>query len=451
MRSTDLSVAPVMNQCSRRKFLLAAGAATGGILTHGCNLNSPLQTAPAASTVRRSTNAPETNTARLGFIALTDAAPLIIASEKGYFAQAGMTDVRLVRQPSWRAIQSNLSLNSNQGGLDGAHVLTPIPYHLTAGKTPDGIPVAMYILARLNTNGQGISVANIYHDLNIGIDSSKLKESIDLAKARGPGMRLKVAITHPGGTHDLWMRYWLAAGGIDPDTDVSMFVVPPPQMVANMKAGTMHAFCVGEPWNAQLIQERLGYSALVTGELWQDHPEKSFAMRADWVDRHPKATKALLIAIQSAQIWCDRPENKDEMCRIIAASQYLNVATAAIAPRAKGLIDYGSDRIDRQSPYRMKFWQDNASYPFKNHDLWFLTENMRWGYLPPHTDVRVMVDKVNREDLWRETAATISPSIVMPQTTSRGIETFFDGNQFDGKNPMEYLAVQPIKKFSKIS
>jgi nitrate/nitrite transport system substrate-binding protein len=440
-----------MTHYSRRKFIFTAGAATAGILTHGCAVNSPVRISQAAPATRRLlSNAPEISAASLGFIALTDAAPLIIAQEKGYFARSGMKDVRLVRQPSWGAVQSNLSLSTSQGGLDGAHVLTPIPYHLAAGKTPDGIPMSMYILARLNTNGQGISLANIYRDLNIGIDSSKLRESIELAKAKGPGLQLKFAITHPGGTHDLWLRYWLAAGGINPDTDVSMFVVPPPQMVANMKAGTMHAFCVGEPWNAQLIQERLGYSALVTGELWRDHPEKSFAMRADWVDRYPKATKALLVAIQSAQIWCDRPENKDEMCRIVAASQYLNVATAAIAPRAKGAIDYGSDRVTQQSPYTMKFWQDNASYPFKNHDLWFLTENMRWGYLPPDTDVQAMVNKVNREDLWREAAMTISPSIAIPQTTSRGIETFFDGNQFNGKNPMEYLALQSIKKLDRV-
>lgn len=441
-----------MTHCSRRNFILTAGSAAGALLTHGCSVSQGMIQKPeivrSQLLVHHSSNAIETTTARLGFIALTDAAPLIVAQEKGYFSRYGMTNVQLMRQPSWGAVQTNLSLGIN-GGLDGAHLLTPMPYHLSAGKTPDNNPVPMYILARLNLNGQGISLANIYRHLNVRINSANWKESVEQAKAGGPGMRLRVAVTYPGGTHDLWMRYWLAAGGINPDTDVSMFIVPPPQMVANMKAGTMHAFCVGEPWNAQLIRENLGYSALVTGELWHDHPEKSFAMRSQWVDRHPKSTKALLMAIQEAQIWCDQPENKSEMCQIIAANSYLNVATESIAPRAKGRIDYGNDRLSDHSPHAMKFWQDHASYPFKSHDLWFLTENMRWGYLPADTDVKAMVARVNREDLWREAAKSLSQSIAVPKVSSRGIESFFDGNQFDDKNPMEYLAVQSIKKLDK--
>ena len=112
-------------------------------------------------------------------------------------------------------------------------------------------------------------------------------------------------MTFPGGTHDLWIRYWLAAGGIDPDKDIETIVVPPPQMVANMKVGTMDAFCVGEPWNEQLVHQKIGYTALTTGELWKNHPEKALGMRADWVDKYPKAAKALLMAVMEAQQWCD--------------------------------------------------------------------------------------------------------------------------------------------------
>ena len=100
-------------------------------------------------------------------------------------------------------------------------------------------------------------------------------------------------MTFPGGTHDLWIRYWLAAGGIDPDKDVSTIVVPPPQMVANMKVGNMDAFCVGEPWNEQLVNQGIGFTAATTGEIWKKHPEKALGMRADWVDKNPDAAKAL--------------------------------------------------------------------------------------------------------------------------------------------------------------
>src|SRR5205823_1405335 len=144
---------------------------------------------------------------------------------------------------------------------------------------------------------------------------SKMKAAF--AKMRQNGGDPKVAMTFPGGTHDLWLRYWLAAGGIDPDKDVSTIVVPPPQMVANMKVKTMEAFCVGEPWNAQLVNQGIGYSAITTGELWKDHPEKALGVRADFVEKNPKAAKALLMAVLEAQMWCDKMENKQEMCQIL--------------------------------------------------------------------------------------------------------------------------------------
>ena len=134
-------------------------------------------------------------------------------------------------------------------------------------------------------------------------------------------------MTFPGGTHDLWLRYWLAAGGIDPDKDVSTIVVPPPQMVANMKVGNMDVFCVGEPWNEQLVHQGIGFTAATTGELWKGHPEKALGLRADFVDKNPNAAKAILMAVMEAQQWCDAMENKDEMAAIIGKRQWMNVPT----------------------------------------------------------------------------------------------------------------------------
>ena len=268
-------------------------------------------------------NGLEVKQIRLGFIALTDAAPLIIALEKGYFRKYGLTQVEVVRQASWASTRDNLVRGSAAGGIDGAHILSPMPYLMTAGTITSDRPLAMNILARLNVNGQGISLANIYE--SVGLKSEKLKEQAEQAKSKGPGRKLKVAMTFPGGTHDLWIRYWLAAGGINPDTDVSMFVVPPPQMLANLKTGTMNMLCVGEPWNAQIIRRNVGHSALTTGQLWQDHPEKALAMRADWVERYPRASKAMLMAVLEAQIWCEDLANKDEMCQIVSARKYFNV------------------------------------------------------------------------------------------------------------------------------
>ncbi|MEZ2236081.1 CmpA/NrtA family ABC transporter substrate-binding protein [Microcoleus sp.] len=441
-----------MSNLSRRKFIITAGAtAAGTLLAHGCSSgsstsNSTGSPSPSGSSGTPSpavsinpADAPEVTAAKLGFIALTDSAPLIIAQEKGLFAKYGMKDVQVAKQASWPVTRDNLELGSDKGGIDGAHILSPMPYQMTLGTITKGNqPVPMNIVARLNTNGQAISISKKYLDLKVGTDSKALKTAL---------ANQKVAITFPGGTHDLWMRYWLAAGGINPDTEVSVIPVPPPQMVANMKSGSMEAFCVGEPWNAQLVAQKVGYTALVTGELWKDHPEKCLALRADWVTKNPKAAKAITMAVLEAQQWCDKPENKDEMCQIISQDKWLKVPVADIIGRAKGQIDYGTGKVEPASTLGMKFWADNASYPYKSHDAWFITENIRWGYMPATTDIKATVDKVNREDIWKAAATAIGvPAAQIPATTSRGVETFFDGVKFDPDKPEEYLKSLAIKK-----
>nr|WP_290223943.1 CmpA/NrtA family ABC transporter substrate-binding protein [Trichocoleus desertorum] len=440
-----------MTKFSRRKFIWTAGAtAAGTLLAHGCTSSNSTDTGSGtASNATPAVNvatadAPEVTTAKLGFIALTDSAPLIIAKEKGLFEKYGMKDVQVAKQASWAATRDNIVLGSEGGGIDGAHILSPMPYLISEGKVTDGKKVPMYILARLNVNGQCISVANTYKDLKVGLQSNALKNAF--AQAKSAGKETKCAVTFPGGTHDLWMRYWLAAGGLNPNEDASTIVVPPPQMVANMKVGNMEAFCVGEPWNAQLVNQQLGYTALTTGELWNNHPEKAFAMRAEWVDKHPKAAKALLMAVQEAQVWCDKPENKEEMCNILSEREWFKVPAKDIIERAQGRFDYGDGRLVENSPHLMKFWADNASYPYKSHDQWFLTENIRWGYFEPETDTKKLVDAVNREDLWKEAAKAIGQTAMIPASTSRGVETFFDGVKFDPENPEAYLKSLSIKK-----
>lgn len=440
-----------MNRLSRRKFIFTAGAATAGtLILHGCNTGPTADKAastqggakPAANI--DAADAPEVTTAKLGFIALTDAAPLIIAKEKGLFDKYGMTGVEVAKQASWPVTRDNLELGSGGGGIDGAHILTPMPYFMTLGQTKNKQPVPMYILARLNLNGQGISLAGTYKDSKAALDAKVLKDAF--AAAKDGGKEITAAMTFPGGTHDLWMRYWLAANGIDPNSDVSVVPVPPPQMVANMKTGNMEAFCVGEPWNAQLVNQGVGYSALVTGELWNDHPEKALSMRADWVDKNPKAAQAILKAVLEAQQWCEKDENKEEMIQIVSQAKWFKVPPTDILDRSKGNIDFGNGRKEENFEYKMKFWADNASYPYKSHDLWFLTENIRWGYIPADTDTKALVDKVNREDLWKEAAKAIGvPDAEIPTSTSRGVETFFDGVKFDPEKPEEYLNSLAIK------
>ncbi|HEY9012574.1 MAG TPA: CmpA/NrtA family ABC transporter substrate-binding protein [Devosia sp.] len=382
---------------------------------------------------------PEVTGAKLGFIALTDSAPLIVAKEKGLFAKHGVPDVEVQKQASWGATRDNLVLGGAANGIDGAHILTPMPYLISTGKvTQNNQPLPMSIVARLNYDSQGISVAQSYKDVGVGLDSSPLKPVF--AQRKADGKDVIVAMTFPGGTHDLWLRYWLAAGGISPITDVSVIVVPPPQMVANMKVGNMDAFCVGEPWNEQLVNQGIGFTAATTGELWKGHPEKVLGLRTDFVEANPAATRAIMMAVMEAQQWCDDFANKEEMANILGKRGWFNVPPADVLGRLKGDINYGNGRVAKATGLEMKFWKGGVSYPYKSHDAWFLTENIRWGYLPPETDIKALVDQVNREDLWRDAAKTLGVAEAdIPTSTSRGPETFFDGKVFDPENPSAYL------------
>ncbi len=422
---------------TRRTMLKGAGAAA---------LTGALQSQFPGGVPVALAAGPEVKTAKLGFIALSDAAPLFVAREKGLFAKHGMPGVEVLKQASWGATRDNLVLGSEGNGIDGAHILTPMPYLISAGKvTQNNQPTPMYILARLNLDSQGISVANEYRDLKLGVDARPLKAAFE--KKRASGKSVKAAMTFPGGTHDLWLRYWLAAGGIDPDKDVETVVVPPPQMVANMKVGTMDCFCVGEPWNLQLIHQGIGYSAVTTGELWSKHPEKALGMRAAWVDKYPRAAKALLMAVMEAQQWCDKAENKAELAAISSKRQWMNCPVEDVLDRTKGRFDYGTGRVVENSPHLMKFWRDFASYPFQSHDLWFIVENIRWGKFESDVNAKALIARVNREDLWREAAKSLSvPPDEIPKSTSRGKETLFDGKVFDPDNPAAYLKSLAIKR-----
>ncbi len=423
---------------SRRQFLKASAGTAALLASVKASFLGGAHIAEAA--------APETTKAILGYIALMDASPLVIAKEKGFFAKHGMPDVEVSKQASWGATRDNIVLGSEKNGIDGAHILTPMPYLISTGKvTQNNVPTPMYLLARLNLDAQAISVSNEYKDLKVTADASALKAAFAAKKAAGKDV--KVAMTFPGGTHDLWIRYWLAAGGIDPDKDVATIVVPPPQMVANMKVGNMDAFCVGEPWNEQLVNQGIGFTACTTGEVWGKHPEKALGMRAEWVDKHPNAARALLMAVIEAQQWCEKMENKDELAAIVGKRQWFNVPVADIVGRLKGDVNYGNGRIEKGTRQQMKFWSQHASYPFKSHDTWFVTEDIRWGKFEPTLDIKALVGKVNREDLWREAAKALGVAAAeIPASTSRGTETFFDGKVFDPENPAAYLKSLSIKR-----
>src|SRR4030081_1241991 len=219
-----------IEQTSRRSLsrrqILKASAGTAALLA-AAKLNFPAGAFAQGA-------GPEVKAAKLGFIALTDASPLFVAKEKGIFAKYGMPDVEVQKQASWGTTRDNLVLGSEGNGIDGAHILTPMPYLISSGKvTQNNQPTPMYILARLNLNGQCISVAKEYSDLKVGVDTAPFKVALDKKKASGKS--IKAAMTFPGGTHDLWIRYWLSPAGVCSDQENETLLGPPPPPRAQTK------------------------------------------------------------------------------------------------------------------------------------------------------------------------------------------------------------------------
>ncbi|KAM3089759.1 CmpA/NrtA family ABC transporter substrate-binding protein [Phormidesmis sp. 146-35] len=443
---------------SRRRFLLTAGAtAASSVLLKGCLGNPPDsltnsgQTSPAATPVVnvKPGEEPEVKTVKLGYIPIVEAAPLIIAQEKGFFAKYGMSEVKVDKQANWGAARDNVKIGSGGGGIDGGQWQMPMPYLITEGLITDNTKIDMYVLCQLNTQGNGIAIANKHAGKNIGL---KLDNQVALfSQLKSAGSRFKAAYTFPRANQEFWIRYWLAAGGINPETDVELLTVPASQTVADMKRGAMDAFSTGDPWPYRIVADNNGFIAALTAEMWKAHPEEYFAIRKDWADKHPKATKAILKGIMEAQQWCDNFDNRKELSQILARREYFNVPETVLLEPLMGKYNLGERTIDDKS-MAVLYWKDSkgsVSYPYKSHDLWFLTESVRWGFLPKETltTAKALIDRVNREDIWKEAAKEAGIAAAdIPTSTSRGVEEFFDGIKFDPENPQAYLDSLKIKK-----
>jgi bicarbonate transport system substrate-binding protein len=444
------------NNLSRRRFMATAGAtALSSVMLNGCFGNPPEDT-PTITSEKAATvgippeQVPEVTKVKLGYLPIVEAAPLIIAKEKGFFAKYGLTDVDISKQANWGAARDNLKIGSSAGGIDGGQWQMPMPYLISEGIITDKQKIPMYVLLQLNTQGNAIAIAGKHKDKGITLKMDKAKAFFD--KMKSEGTKFKAAYTFPKANQEFWIRYWLAANGINPDTDIELLTVPAAQTVANMKTGTMDAFSTGDPWPFRIVKEDIGFISALTAEIWQGHPEEYLAMRADWVDQHPKATKALLKGIMEAQQWCDNFDNRKELVQIVSGKKYFGVSVDVLEEPMMGRYDMGDGRKIDDKSMAVLYWKDakgSVSYPYQSHDLWFLTESVRWGFLPKETlsTAKDLIKKINREDLWREAAKEAGiPAADIPTSTSRGIEEFFDGTKFDPENPQAYLDGLKIKK-----
>ena len=408
-----------LGRMDRRRFLGAAAVGLGSSLLSGCS-STPATPAPDP--------AGETFNITFGMIALTDCSPIVIAHEKGFFRKYGINST-VNKLANWAAIRDSLAT----GDIQATHMLFGMPIASTMGLL--GSPrVPMIIPWVLNRNGQSITLKSALRG-QVRDNPAALRPIVMAAKDAGTPMTF--AMTFPPGTHAMWMRYYLAAGGIHPDNDVRLITIPPPQMVANMRVGQMDGYCVGEPWNARAVADGIGFTSVNTQDIWRDHPEKVCAFKKDYADANPRAVKAVLKALHEASVWLDDMSNRPEQAQIVSRATYINCPAELILGRLQGRCDFGDERGTRDDPNYMIFSQRNCNYPQKKHAIWWLTQFRRWGMVEGVPDYEGIASQVCRGDLYEDSMRELGVSHGGP---SMAPETFFDRVTFDPARPEEYAA-----------
>jgi nitrate/nitrite transport system substrate-binding protein len=374
-------------------------------------------------------DAPEKKEVRVGFIALTDCASVVMAAVNRCDEKHGLRIVPM-REASWAALRDKLV----SGQLDAAHVLYGLVYgvHLGIG----GPKQDMAVLMTLNQNGQGISLSRKLAERG-AVDGTTLKKLID-AEPR----EYTFAQTFPTGTHAMWLYYWLAANGIDPFADLRIITVPPPQMVANARAGRIDGFCVGEPWNHRGIAEGVSIHVASSQDIWPDHPDKVLGTTARFVRECPNTARALTLAVLEASRWIDASDaNRRAMATTIAARPYVDVPVQTIEDRILGRYDNGRGRSWIEA-HRMRFIGDGAvNFPYLSDGMWFLTQFKRWGLLSAHPDYLGVATQINRIDLYREAATQLG--IAVPAEPLRSA-CLIDGAVWNGRDPRAFAQSHAI-------
>jgi len=378
-------------------------------------------------------DSPEAPDMKFGIIALTDCSSIVIAHEKGLFKKYGIKST-VAKGASWAAIRDSLGT----GDIQATHMLIGMPIASTMGL--GGAPKKpMVVPFLLNRNGQAITLKKSLAG-KVGQDPKALKPIVDKAKAGGTPMTF--AMTFPPGTHAMWIRYWLAAGGIHPGdaagagADINLITIPPPQMVANMKVDKMDGFCVGEPWNARAIAEEIGFTATTTQAIWKDHPEKVCAFTEEFANKNPKTVKAVLKALHEASVWLDKMDNRTAAAGIVSGPNYINCPPETILGRLQGKYIFGDGRKLKDPDY-MTFSDRNCNYPQPKFCQWWLTQLRRWGFTEGAPDYNTITKQVMRTDIYEEAMKEIGYKHGGLSDTP---EKLFDGSVFDPKADMEAYA-----------
>jgi len=404
--------------------------------------------------------APEKQDVSFGIIPLTDCAPIVIAHEKGYFRKYGLRTT-VSKEASWANIRDKVAF----GALDGAHMLAGMPIAASLGL---GAPRQPTITAfSMDLNGNGITVSNTLYERMLKADPAAMQERPTTARAlrkvidedkQAGKPPMTFAMVFPVSTHNYEIRYWMAAAGIDPDRDVQLIVIPPPQMVATLKSKNIDGYCVGEPWNAHAVTAGIGHTLITSYEIWNNSPEKVFGVNREWAEKYPRTHRAAVMALIEAARWMDLPENREEVVRIISGPAYVDAPEAVVKMSMTGTFRYAADEAPRALPDFNVFHRYAANFPWRSHATWFLTQMIRWGQIEQPLDIRATAAAVYRPDLYREAAQALgvpAPSIddkteglhagawtldAASTPIAMGPDRFFDGRVFDPQRPVDYLA-----------
>jgi nitrate/nitrite transport system substrate-binding protein len=408
-----------------------------------------------------------------GFIKLTDMAPLAVAYEQGYFLDEGLF-VTLEAQANWKVLLDGVI----DGQLDGAHMLAGQPLAATIGFGTEAHIVTPF---SMDLNGNGITVSNEVWDMmrpHISSREDGLPEHPISAEALVPvveefnarGEAFKMGMVFPVSTHNYELRYWLAAGGLNPGyyspenitgqigADVQLSVTPPPQMPATLEAGTIHGYCVGEPWNQQAVFKGIGVPVITDYQIWKNNPEKVFGITAEFAEAYPNTTLAVTKALIRAAIWLDENDNanREEAVEILARPEYVGADAEVIANSMTGTFEFEKGDV-REIPDFNVFFRYNATYPFYSDAVWYLTQMRRWGQIAeakPDAWYDEVAREVYRPDIYLEAARLLVDDGLADEADfpwdSDGYKAptpaadIIDGIAYDGRAPNAYLDSLPI-------
>ncbi len=399
---------------SRRGFLRLGGSAAAAVATGGVLAACAVDEQPAATPVAAGDK--PVRKVKLGFIALTDCAPLIAAKELGYFAQRSL-DVELIKQASWPATRDNLL----SGEIDGAHCLFSLPMSVATGIGGKAGTMDLKIAMVLNNNGQAITLKKAFAGAGYG--------DLAAAKALLEKESPKLAMTFPGGTHDTWLRYWLKATKAD-TSKVQISAVPPPQMVSNMTANNQEGYCVGEPWGAVAVQNGVGFTHITTQDIWQHHPEKALVVGTKLTGDTDTLGDVMAATFKACK-WLDDLANRKQLATMLAPVGYVNTQAANIEGRLLGQYELGAGLGSKTyTGDQMMFHRDGVTnFPRRSYVYWFLSQYQRFGLLKETPDYAKLADGLILHDVYAKVAA--AEGVKVPGDDMAPFHVKLDNTTFD--------------------